>query len=164
MILHCEIQTGPLSPDWGHMPLSFPVTKILLWHNINIRDVTQQCSVILQIKAPSPSSLLDLSQALTGRVRYPFILLSLDQKRSVGRLGRWKNFYLIGQIHAETDKLTDYLQQYFIDFGGLLKLCVNTFNNYLRNRCKWQIRKIFRFDLSHIWGLGSFNLYRTFSK
>ena len=42
MILHCEIQNGPLSPDWGHMPLSFPVTKILLWHNINIRDVTQQ--------------------------------------------------------------------------------------------------------------------------
>ena len=67
MILHCEIQNGPLSPDGGHMPLSFPVTKILLWHNINIRDVTQ-CSVILQIK-------LDLSRLVTGRVLslYTFI-------------------------------------------------------------------------------------------
>ena len=70
MILHCEIQTGPMSPDWGHMPLSSPVTKILMWHNINIRDVTHDI-VILQIKAPAPSHLLDLSRVVTGRVVIP---------------------------------------------------------------------------------------------
>ena len=48
--------------------------------------------MILQIKAQPPSHLLDLSRVVTGRVRYPFILLSLDQKRSVGRLGGMKEF------------------------------------------------------------------------
>ena len=77
----CQPRLGTHAPVITRHPLS---KKILMWHNINIRDVTHDI-VILQIKAPAPSHLLDLSRVVTGWVRYPFILLSLDQKRSVGR-------------------------------------------------------------------------------
>lgn len=124
MILHCEIQTGPMSPDWGHMPLSSPVTKILMWHNINIRDVTQTCDPTNKSSGTFP--FIRFVSSSDWPSSYPFILLSLDQKRSVGRLGRWKNFYLIGQIHAETGKLTDY---YWASSASIFyRFCVDYLN------------------------------------
>ena len=87
-------------PGWCHQtgdtcPSCHPPSQniVLMWHNINIRDpsLTQLCDPTNKSSATS-SHLLDLSRVVTGRVRYPFILLSLDQKRSVGRLGAMKEF------------------------------------------------------------------------
>ena len=119
MILHCEIQNGPLPPDWGHMPLSFPVTKILLWHNINIRDVTQhsvQCDPTNEIRFVSTS---DWPSVI------PLYFYLWTKRGQWGDSGRCRNFYLIGQIHAETDKLwriiiEQPLHQYFIDFVWII--------------------------------------------
>ena len=162
MILHCEIQTGPMSPDWGHMPLSSPVTKILMWHNINIRDVTHDI-VILQMKAPAPSHLLDLSRVVTGRVVIPLYFYLWTKRGQWGDSGDERIFIWLDKYTRRLASWQIIIEQPRIDIlwilCGLFKLCVNTFNNYLRNRCKWQIRKIFGFDLSVIWRDITFKKY-----
>ena len=95
-------QTGDTCPC--HPPSQ---NTVLMWHNINITDPSLRF-VILQIKAPSPSHLLDLSRVVTAECVIPLYFYLWTKRGQWGDLGRWKNFYLIGQIHAETDKLTDY--------------------------------------------------------
>ena len=99
----CQPRLGTHAPVITRHPRS---QKILMWHNINIRDVSQCCDATNKSFVTFPFiRFVSSSDWLSALSLYTFISRPKEVSRETGW---WKNFYLIGQIHTETDKLTNY--------------------------------------------------------